>query len=162
MESFRTDLDLLIDILRANPEQTFSYDKLSRLTSMTIPSIKKWTNLLELRGDVKIEYRLSEDAISWIGDTFEKKDEDSVYRQEYREEDLKSQIKDMLESIQQTKERIASLKEKREMLILENPDSPILKMYSDMLIDERVRLTGILKDAQKLRYFIKKKNEFSL
>jgi hypothetical protein len=162
MENFKTDVDILINLLRSNPHKEFSYPQLVILTGMSLDSLKKWIEILENRGDVQIIYRISEDVIRWIGLQLAEKRVGIDTRQQTKlnRQQLSDQLTDIMTSIREAKKRVQMLdKLKRNLQLQDKPQSPLLKTYSDMLEKEKLKLSALLKDANKLSFFIKKRND---
>ena len=64
----RSDIDHLMDILRANPKTRFTITKLESLTGLPESFLKKWVDVLEERGHIRFFYNISDEQFSWISE----------------------------------------------------------------------------------------------
>lgn len=67
----RSDIDCLMDVLRANAGTRFTLKRLHAITGLGIPFLKKWIEVLEEQGKVRFFYNMTNEEFAWEPQTTE-------------------------------------------------------------------------------------------
>lgn len=66
MEEIKSDVDRIIEILRATPERYFPIAELAARTGLTPLQIRKWIGVLEAGGRTRLRYALTQEEVAWL------------------------------------------------------------------------------------------------
>ena len=157
----RSDIDYLIDILRANPKTKFTISKLQSLTGHSNLFLKKWINVLEEQGHIRFFYNISNEEFAWISnETHEhlRHRENTVInsaripktngRQEYSQDEMRILLEDVKKSFASAKEvhkKFSKLKNSK------FTDLAALGLAQHTLEEKKNELLHLLSEAKRLK-----------
>ena len=155
-----SQVDDIIDVLRSNQGRNLGFEQLHSITGTPIPILRKWINVLEEHGLVRICYNFSNEEFTWVGNgRIGKKAEDEPPLQKIskikaakeRAEYSQSEISLLLEDIKAAKSGIDALKERKNLYeSRKSADNATMSILGLKLEDKKKRLAYLLLQARKL------------
>ncbi|MFH1307101.1 MAG: hypothetical protein ABIH83_05625 [Candidatus Micrarchaeota archaeon] len=154
MEELSSEVDYVIRILRANPNKNFNFKNLHNLTGMPVVLLRKWIELLEENGQVKISYNLSNEEVSWVGESRERaappqipEPNGSISKKTYDYANIPLLIEEI-----KTKKTLIERAEKRKMLFEEknSADNATIRILELRIKEQKKDLFYLLNEARKL------------
>ena len=153
----RSDIDHMMDVLRANPQTRFTITKLQALTGLPQSFLKKWIDVLEEQGQIRFFYNISDDQFSWIGkdtapeqtkiEVHEQEPQKSIFRTYSRDEItiLLEDVKDTISSAKSINSRIELLKKSK------SSDLAALGIAKHNLEEKKKKISHLLSEAKRLK-----------